>query len=567
MTTTVDASSTANVLPDRDERVNDMEHPFLEVRGLSKQFGGVHALRGVDLAIAPGVVHGLVGANGAGKSTLIRILAGVQSPDEGEIRLDGAPVVIRDAQDATRLGLSFIHQELNLVPKFTGLQNLTLGMPKPSRLGLLDWRAVRREVNPVIERLGITFPLDIPVEALSVAQQWMLTIGRALVRRARLIAMDEPTASLSAEESNRLFQVIRDLSAEGIAILYVSHRLHEIESLCRRVTVFKDGERVAEFGPGEIARDTLVRAIVGEEMQPLVANERLKAPTERQGAVVLEARGLRRGRAVRDVSLTVHRGEIVGLGGLVGSGRTEVIRLLFGADTLDAGAILLDGSPLSFRSPHDAVRHKLGLVPEERRSQGLMLTKSIAFNMLTTAPQRQRIVRHLPLISLRRGAAQVNTLAHRLRIKAPSVATPVGNLSGGNQQKVVIGKWLAGDTRVLLLDEPTRGVDVGARAEMYAIIRELAASGTAILMVSSEAEELAQVCDRVLVMVEGRIAGELTGDQLSEERILRLSYAHSDTHSDAADAVDAADVAPIPVDDGAREGVSNGEQNSKGESR
>ncbi|HEU4784488.1 MAG TPA: sugar ABC transporter ATP-binding protein [Ktedonobacterales bacterium] len=564
MTTTVDASSTANVLPDRDERVNDMEHPFLEVCGLSKQFGGVHALRGVDLAIAPGVVHGLVGANGAGKSTLIRILAGVQSPDEGEIRLDGAPVVIRDAQDATRLGLTFIHQELNLVPKFTGLQNLTLGMPKPSRLGLLDWRAVRREVSPVIERLGITFPLDIPVEALSVAQQWMLTIGRALVRRARLIAMDEPTASLSAEESNRLFQVIRDLSAEGIAILYVSHRLHEIESLCSRVTVFKDGERVAEFGSGEIARDTLVRAIVGEEMQqPLVANERLKRLPERQGAVVLEARGLRRGRAVRDVSLTVHRGEIVGLGGLVGSGRTEVIRLLFGADPLNAGTILLDGTPLSFRGPHDAVRHKLGLVPEERRSQGLMLTKSIAFNMLTAAPQRQRIVRHLPLISLRRGATQVNTLAHRLHIKAPSVATPVGNLSGGNQQKVVIGKWLAGDTRVLLLDEPTRGVDVGARAEMYAIIRELAASGTAILMVSSEAEELAQVCDRVLVMVEGRIVGELTGDQLSEERVLRLSYAHSD----AADAVDATDVAPIHMDDGAREGVSNGEQNSKGESR
>lgn len=528
MTTTVDASSTVNVLPDHDERVNDMERPFLEVRGLSKQFGGVHALRGVDLAIAPGAVHGLVGANGAGKSTLIRILAGVQSPDEGEIRLDGAPVAIHDAQDAMRLGLSFIHQELNLVPKFNGLQNLTLGLPKPGRFGLLDWRAARRDVRPVIERLGITFPLDIPVEQLSVAQQWMLTIGRALVRRARFIAMDEPTASLSAEETNRLFQVIRDLSREGIAILYVSHRLHEIESLCQRVTVFKDGERVAEFGPGEIARDTLVRAIVGEDMEAspvrATASER---QARRQEPVVLEARGLRRGRVVQDVSLAVRRGEVVGLGGLVGSGRTEVIRLLFGADPLDAGAILLDGAPASIYSPHDAVKHKMGLVPEERRSQGLMLAKSIAFNMLSTAPQRQRIVSPLPLISLRRGAAEAETLARRLHIKAPSVATPVGNLSGGNQQKVVIGKWLAGDTRVLLLDEPTRGVDVGARAEMYAIIRELAASGTAILMVSSEAEELAQVCDRVLVMVEGRVVGELSAERLSEEQIVRLSYAHT----------------------------------------
>lgn len=530
MTATTDARGTEHVPSDPDSRVTETERPLLEVRGLSKQFGGVHALRGVNLAIAPGEVHGLVGANGAGKSTLIRILAGVQSPDAGEIRLDGAPVIIHTAQEATRLGLSFIHQELNLVPKFSGLQNLTLGLPKPNRMGLVDWRGMRREVAPVIDRLGISFSLDMPVEQLSVAQQWMLTIGRALVRQARLIAMDEPTASLSPEESERLFQVIRDLSAQGIAILYVSHRLHEIEALCRRVTVFKDGERVAEFGPGAITQDALVHAIVGGEMQAVPVVERT---ARRQAPVALEARGLRRGRAVRDVTLAVRRGEVVGLGGLVGAGRTELVRLLFGADQPDAGTILLDGKPVVIRSPHDAVQHSIGLVPEERRSQGLMLTKSIAFNMLATAPQRQRITRQLPFIRPSRGAAEAEVLARRLRIKAPSVATKVGELSGGNQQKVVIGKWLAGDTRVLLLDEPTRGVDVGARAEIYAIIRELAAGGTAILMVSSEAEELAQVCDRVLVMVEGRVVGELSEDQLTEEQILRLSYAHEHDERDS----------------------------------
>lgn len=529
MTATTDAGGTANILPDVPEAGMGASRSLLEVRGLSKQFGGVHALRGVDLAIAPSEVHGLVGANGAGKSTLIRVLAGVQSPDEGEIRLDGTPVTIRNAQEATRLGLSFIHQELSLVQKFNGLQNLTLGAHKPTRFGLLDWRQAREQVAPVVEQLGITFPLDVPVEELSVAQQWMLTIGRALVRRARLIAMDEPTASLSADESERLFQVIRELSSQGIAILYVSHRLYEIEALCQRVTVFKDGERVGEFGPGEITKEALVQAIVGGEL-PVTPEVVRAADSEHtassQQPIALEVRSLQRGTVVRDVSLAVRRGEIVGLGGLVGSGRTELIRLIFGADLADAGEILLDGKRVAIRSPHDAVQHGIGLVPEERRSQGLMLTKSVAFNMLATAPQRQRIVPQAPLISLSRGEEQAALLAHRLRVKTPSVAGIVGNLSGGNQQKVVIGKWLLGDTRVLLLDEPTRGVDVGARAEIYAIIRELAANGAAILMVSSEAEELAQVCHRALIMVEGRVVGELSGDRLTEEQILRLSYAH-----------------------------------------
>jgi ribose transport system ATP-binding protein len=496
--------------------------PFLQVRGLAKHFGGVQALKGVDLDVFQGEVHGLVGANGAGKSTLIRLLAGVYRPDTGTIAIDGEPVLISDPLHASRLGLNFIHQELNLVPKFSALQNMTLGLPKATRLGLINWGPVRREVEAVTERIGADFPLDVPVETLSVANQWLISIGRALVNRARLIAMDEPTASLSAAEAERLFQIIRELAADGIAILYVSHRLDEIVELCDRVTVFKDGARVLDADRQAVTRDDLVRAIVGGEVPPQVSVSAGQSGRH----VLLETRSLGRANVVRDVSLQLHAGEILGLGGLVGSGRSELARLIFGADRADRGAVLLNDRPWQCRDPHDAVAHGIGFIPEERRSQGLILSKDVSFNINLADLVPLRLARSLPFISLGRAARRAQQVASRLRVKTERVSTPVIELSGGNQQKVVIGKWLTRDPRILILDEPSRGVDVGARAEIHKSIKELAANGVGVMVISSEVEELPGLCDRVLVMVEGTIAGELTGPAISKEAILQLSYAH-----------------------------------------
>jgi len=494
---------------------------FLQVRQLSKHFGGVQALKAVDIGIRPGEVHGLVGANGAGKSTLIRILAGVHRPDSGRILLDGRLVEVRDPEQASALGLSFIHQELNLVPKFSVVQNMLLGLSKPTRLGLLDWSAMRAQAQAVARRLDMQVALDAPVEQLSVAERWLVSIGRALVRQARLIAMDEPTASLSDREAERLFHIIRELAAAGIAILYVSHRLDEILSLCQRVTLFRDGASVATVSGQSLTKKGLIDAIAGRE----IANRTVPTGHRTAGAVVIEARGLRRAPAVRDVSFALHAGEVLGFAGLVGAGRTELARLIFGADTPEGGAILIDARPVHLSGTDDAVRRGIALVPEERRSEGLVLKQTIAFNINLASWGSLRWVRWLPLISHRRGARQAAATAQRLRVKAPSVQTLVRQLSGGNQQKVVIGKWLGRAVRALILDEPTRGVDVGAREEIHKIIRELADNGIGVMMISSEFEELLG-CDRVLVMVEGRIAGELRGDDISEEAMLHLCYAH-----------------------------------------
>ncbi len=497
--------------------------PLVRVHGIAKSFGGVAALKGVDLEVHRGQVHGLVGANGAGKSTLIKLLAGVETPDAGSIDVDGHVVDIHDPQRASALGLSFIHQELNLVPHFTALENMTLGLSKPARFGLIDWPRVRAEVADVVRRLGIDFSLDTPTSELSTAEQWMLSIGRALIRRARLIAMDEPTASLSAEESERLFRVVRELSNDGIAILYVSHRLDEILELCDVVTVFKDGARVLYEERRDMSRDSLVRGIVGGELDE---SYDAKAPDHRAGDVVLRVKDLRRAPRVQGVSFDVHAGEVLGLAGLVGAGRTELARLVFGVDVPNNGSMALDGRPYRPGAPYDAVDQGVAYVPEERRSAGLVLDKSVRFNLnLTNLPPLRR-VSAIPIVSNGKSAARAKNVMDRMQIKAASVDTPVRQLSGGNQQKVVIGKWLDLATKVLILDEPSRGVDVGARAEIHRLIREVADRGVAVLVISSDNEELPGLCDRVLVMVEGRLAGEARGTDITKERLLHLSYRH-----------------------------------------
>jgi len=502
------------------------KRPIIKVRGVVKNFGGVQALKGVDLDAYSGEVHGLIGANGAGKSTLIRILAGVHQADSGRIIVNDQETVITDPQHATQLGFSFIHQELNLVQKFNALQNLTLGLPKETNWGLIDWKKTRGKVALAAERVGIDFPLSTIVEELSVGDQWLVSIARALVHEAQFIAMDEPTASLSVVESERLFNIIRELSADGISILYVSHRLDEILEICDWVTVLKDGSRVLATDRKEVDKEVLVKAIVGGEApKPLVTS--VNSNNGKNGKkVILETKNLSRENAVCNASFALHQGEVLGFGGLVGAGRTELVRLIFGADKADKGEIILDGKRWHPKDPHDAVNHGIAFVPEERRSQGLIIDQTITFNTILPALEKFRISNLLPFINLAEGAKASMKISERMRVKADGVDTVIAHLSGGNQQKVVLGKWLTKDMRVLILDEPSRGVDVGARAEIHAIIRELADHGVGVIMISSEVEELPGLCDRVIVMVEGSIVGALEGSQITKENILQLSYAH-----------------------------------------
>ncbi len=492
--------------------------PFLTVEDVAKSYGGAHALRGVSLALRAGEVHGLVGANGAGKSTLIRILAGLTQPDRGRIAVDGKPVDIATPHRATELGMSFIHQELAFVPGLSVIQNIMLGLPKRTRLGMIDWRAIAREVEPVARRVGITANLFAGMRGLSAADAWLINICRALIRRARLIVMDEPTASLSSVECEKLFAIIADLTASGVSVLYVSHRLDEILRLCAQVTVFRDGSSVAHFDRPALSHATLVAAIVGGAVATPIRNTAEHATSE----VALNVNHLTRLPRVRDVSFTLRRGEVLGIGGLVGAGRTELARLIFGADRTDGGDMALNGVPFAPKNPAAAVRAGLGLVAEERRTDGLMLTKSVAFNLQLA--NFSRLARG-PFIDRGRWRSQSLATIRDLAIKTPGPDTPVGRLSGGNQQKVVIGRWLLRAPRVLILDEPTRGVDIGARGEIHRLIRDLAARGMAVLVVSSEPDELPELCDRVLVMAEGRIVRELTGDAVSRNAVIEASYA------------------------------------------
>lgn len=497
--------------------------PIIRVSDISKSFGGVQALDQVSIDIYPGEVHGLIGANGAGKSTLIKILSGDIQQDSGTVYMDNQPLNIVNPQDAYNLGFSFIHQELSLVPKFSIIENLTLGMPKPKRLGLIDWKTARRNAKAVTERIGLEHPMDTPVSSLSVADQWLVSIAHSLMRNIRIISMDEPTASLSEEESNRLFKVIHDLVDDGVSVLYVSHRLDEILTLCDGISVFKDGVCVLSTEKSRTTKQELVEAIVGGKVADSIVPEDIDFSDK---PLVLETRNLTQGSKVQDVSLELHAGEVVGLGGLVGSGRTELANLIFGVEKPDSGEILLEGKPINSKNPTSAINSGIGLVPEERRSQGLILKDSVNFNINLVSLKKLRLSRLLPFLSRNKSATISRTIIDRLQIKTPNIHTSVLELSGGNQQKVVIGKWLTKELKMLILDEPSRGVDVGARGEIHGKIRELAESGTGVIVISSDNEELPLICNTVYIMAEGKIAGILRGSEITQEAISYKSYEH-----------------------------------------
>lgn len=496
--------------------MTDDASPRLEVRRICKSFPGVRALHHVDLQVAAGEVLSVVGENGAGKSTLMKILAGVQPQDSGEILLDGQPVRFRSVSEALDHGIALIHQELNLADNLNIGANIFLGR-EPMRRGLIDNAEINRRSAEFLKRVGLDISPETQLRQLTIGRQQLVEIAKALSIDARVLIMDEPTSSLSAGESERLFEVIHDLRRDGVSVLYISHRLAEVQALSDRVTVLRDGENAGDLQRGEVNHDSLVQRMVGRDVSQFYSRQ-----AHNPGASAV---------AVRDLTTTtwpqhrltfeVRAGEVVGVAGLVGAGRTEMLRTLFGVDRPLSGRIMVGGQNVQLSSPRDAIRAGIALVPEDRKQQGVILEMAIREN-IGLAGLRQKC-RTAGFLNFAAESGDSRTMMERMRVKSPDDRQLVGSLSGGNQQKVVLGKWLALQPRVLLLDEPTRGIDVGAKHEIYELMDELAAQGMAVLFVSSEMDEIIGMSDRVIVMHEGRITGELTSDELTEEAVMQLA--------------------------------------------
>jgi ribose transport system ATP-binding protein len=489
---------------------------LVEVRGISKRFPGVRALDDVSLAVAPGEVLAIIGENGAGKSTLLKILAGVQPPDSGELLVDGQPVRFRGVEDALARGIALIHQELNLADNLDLAGNIFLGR-EPRRFGLLDLAGMHREAAGWLGRVGLDLDPATPLARLPIGRQQLVEIAKALSTNARLLIMDEPTSSLSARETETLFRVVKDLRSRGVSVIWISHRLGEVKELADRVVVLRDGRNAGEITDrAEIEHDRMIRMMVGRDIDRLA-----RRPSHPAGDVVLAVGDLRTpAHPAHAVSFAVRAGEIVGIAGLVGAGRTELLTTLFGITPAVAGSVAVAGRPVTPSSPIDAIRAGLALVPEDRKQEGLVLEMAVRENMSLAALWTESRAGFIDTAAERQLAAE---MIPALAIKTPGDRQAVQFLSGGNQQKVVLAKWLAMKPKVLLLDEPTRGIDVGAKAEIYDLVHRLAGEGLAVLFVSSEMEEILSLADRALVMHEGRLAGGLSRRELSEENVMRLA--------------------------------------------
>jgi ribose transport system ATP-binding protein len=494
--------------------------PFLSLENVRKTYPGVVALDGFSIEVRPGEVIGLVGENGAGKSTLMKILGGVTRPDTGTITVDGVAHDGLTVEGSLGSGIAFVHQELNLFDNLNVAANIFFGR-EPLRGGplrLVDRTKLREMVAPLLKRVGANFSADTQVADLSLAQQQMVEIAKALSIKARLVILDEPTSSLPIAETDKLLDVIKALKADGISVIFISHRLHEIERVADRVVVLRDGMLAGTLAKSAINHDQMVKLMIGRMLKEREkASEAARAP----GATALSAKAVRTpAYPSRPVDLDVRRGEILGLAGLVGSGRTELARVFFGIDPALGGSLELDGKPLALGSAADAVAQGIFLVPEDRKLTGILLDLSIAQNIsLPNLPAHARN----QLVSASAETATAEKQKKDLGIKAPSVQTRTGTLSGGNQQKVVLGKWLAMNPKVMILDEPTRGIDIGAKAEIYGLMRALADAGVAVLMISSDMEEVIGVSDRIAVMHEGKISGILDKEQFSQENVLLLA--------------------------------------------
>jgi ribose transport system ATP-binding protein len=492
--------------------------PVLEVRKISKSFPGVRALHNVDLRIWPGEVHALMGENGAGKSTLMKILSGAYHADSGQILIDGKPVQFRSPYDARTAGIGIIYQELTVAPNLTVSGNVFLGS-ELKRFGFMkDTTAMDWKAQEVLHRLGAKFDASDRAANLAVAEQQQVEIARALFHKSRVLVMDEPTAALSDRETTRLFEIVRQLRSEGLAIIYISHRMAEVYELADRLSVLRDGEYVGELKRAEFSADKVIEMMVGRKVEEFYEHANHTA-----GAVVLDVKHVGDGKRVKQASFQLRKGEVVGLAGLVGAGRTELARLIFGADKRKSGEIFLNGRKLTINCPLDAIRSGIGYVPEDRKLQGVFLQMSSAANITMNIIGRYATGGILNFAKLKeRAEAEIEAM----HVRTASLVSAAGGLSGGNQQKLLLARWLEINPKVLLLDEPTRGVDVGAKAEIYALIQRLVEKGMAVLFISSELPEIVGVCDRVLVMREGEISGEVGGDtgiEITQQNIMKLA--------------------------------------------
>jgi ribose transport system ATP-binding protein len=492
------------------------ESILLQMESISKSFPGVQALKHVTFDVQPGEIHALVGENGAGKSTLMKALTGAQPAEEGQITWQGQQVEINTPSDAQNLGISMIHQELSLLPYRTVGQNIYLGRePKWHIPGAIDWNTLYAQSDALLQRLNLDVDSRSEVQFLSIAQQQMVEVAKALSLDATLIAMDEPTSSLTERESEVLFDVMRVLKDQGVAIIFISHRLEEVFEISDRVTVLRDGRHIATEPTADLTHNQVVTLMVGRELEDMYHYSKTE-----QRDVILEAQNLSDGKDLKDVSLALHGGEILGIAGLIGAGRTALAETLFGIRHNTEGRVLLAGENVRIRSPKQAIKQGMGFVPEDRKLQGLFLNMAVRENVTMSSMD---LVTNLGFVNFKKAKSIADEYVKKLDIRTPSVTQNVRNLSGGNQQKVIIARWLTLKPRVLMLDEPTRGVDVGAKAEIHALMRDLARQGVAVLMISSDLPEVLGVSDRILVMHEGRVTGEFDRDEATQDVIMHAA--------------------------------------------
>ncbi len=493
-----------------------METPILRMSHISKRFDMTQALDDVSFDLCPGEIHALLGENGAGKSTLIKIACGVHQPDDGEILFDEQAARIANPRQAQELGIATIHQHVNLYPDLSVLENIYMGRQLTrGKLGLIDWRRMQDEAKAVLESMGVPLNLHTSVGDLSTANQQMVEIAKVLSQKARVLIMDEPTPALSHKEIDTLFAIIRRLRDQGVAIIYISHRLDEVFELADRVTVIRDGRHVGTHPIEEVDYQQVISMMIGRPLAQLFPKQDAEI-----GEPILQMRGLRKGDVLRDITMEVRQGEIVGLTGLVGSGRTELALALFGIAPPDQGEIEVDGKRASIKNPWDALALGIAYLPEDRHRQGIVATMKVKENVsLAILESLSRV----GFISLRKEKGLAKEYVEKLAIRTPSIDQQVANLSGGNQQKVVVAKWLASRPRVLILDEPTQGIDVGTKAEIHRLMSELAGQGMCIIMISSELPEILGMSDRILIMRRGSIVGELDRDVATKERIMALA--------------------------------------------
>jgi inositol transport system ATP-binding protein len=497
--------------------------------GITRSFPGVRALDGVDFEVAAGEVHALLGENGAGKSTLLKILAGAQHADSGRIEIGGAAVMLANPQEAQARGVVTIYQEFTLAPNLSVAENVFIGREPGSRF-FVDGRAMARATEALTRRIGLDRSPDTPVNQLSVAEQQMVEIARALSMQSKLIVMDEPTSALSQAEVEKLFRLVTDLKAEGISTIFVTHRLEEVFRICDRYTVLRDGRNAGAGRVADTSVEGIIRLMVGRELAALNARREAADP----GPVALAVQDLVRLRTptsptaieLRNVSFEVRRGEILGIAGLIGAGRTETARAIFGADAYEGGQVLVDGRPVTIRSPQEAIALGIGLVPEDRKQQALFLSLAIRTNLSMAV--HDRISRWRLFIDGRKETALIEDYRRRLNIRMASPEQLVGNLSGGNQQKVVLARWLALGPRILIVDEPTRGIDVGAKVEVHNLLFEMAQSGIAVIAISSELPEILAVSDRIVTMREGRVTGDIRRAEADQEKLMTMMTAPID---------------------------------------